>query len=109
MSDARVPVDEYFSAFGLPATVTRPNLDPITGTAIVWISPLTISSPEGAALQGASPQRLLVVRRDQVPTLPGGTVIEAPEAETGELLEWKVDSVVAIELELIRALVLPNA
>lgn len=107
MGDARVSPAEIFDAFGVDAIVTRPSQDAIE-TSVVWINPTTDPFPSGAALQMADPQRLLTVRRDEVPTLPTGTVIQAPEFEDGPIKTWKVDSIAHYEADLIRALVVPH-
>lgn len=107
MGDIRVRPPALFRAFGVDATVTRPGQDAID-TSVVWVNQTTDGVPLGAALQMADPKRLLVVRRDHVPTLPLGTVIQAPEIDGDDIKVWKVDTIVHYEPDLIRALVIPH-
>lgn len=110
--DARVTVDPIFAAFGVPATVTKGDADPIE-TTVVWV-------PEGGMsnrwdVQDASkleilrarPRRGAAFRQDEVDALPVGTLIEAAEYLGGPVQRWRVDELNHIEQDLIRVFVMP--
>jgi hypothetical protein len=77
---------------GVDATVTRPFPDttPIT-TRGVWVAPMDESQPYGTDYRKREPRRVLALPRADVPTLPRGTVIVAPEAPGGANVNWRVD------------------
>lgn len=108
MTDIRVPLGPIFDAFGVPATVTRPAPDdtPIETTG-VWVSPAVLDVPAGFDLQRADRRRLLSLRRDEVPTVPRGTVIEAPERDADDVASWRVDGIEAMDADQVRVLVVP--
>lgn len=108
MADARVPMDPLFSAFGVPATVTRPapDDDPIT-TTVVWINPIADDVPIGQAFQRREQRRILALDRAAVPTVPRGTEIVAPEALGGSERTWKVDSHEQDDVDHYRVRVVP--
>ena len=85
-------LDLNMSAHGVDATVTRPapDDDPITTRAILMTTQ-TEDAPMGAEFTRRDPIRVLVLRRDEVPTVPLGTVIVAPERLGGEPESWVVD------------------
>lgn len=108
MSDIRVPMDPLFEAFGVPATVTRPEPDdtPIA-TSVIWESWPTEDAAGGFAVQRREPRRVLAMRLDQVPTVPRGTVIQAPEQAGAAIKRWKVDGFDRLETEIGRYIVIP--
>jgi len=92
--------------FGLPATVTRPH-EPAITTTVAWVPPLTEEHPSGAtAARRRESRKVLAVRRDQVPTVPRGTVIVAPEELDGTDETWRVDGVEHEEHDHYRLVVL---
>ncbi len=108
-----VPFDPIFAAFGVPGTVTVEGADPIE-TTVVWITPSTPDVPSGTADRGSDmragftrkePRRVLVVRRDEVPALPRGAQIEAPERAGGTVRTWVVDGNAGHEADHIRVFV----
>ena len=101
-------MDPLFSAFGVPAVVTRPAPDdaPID-TTVVWVMPQAELLPMGMDLQRRERKYLLALRRDQVSTLPRLTTIEAAEADGQAIKTWRVDSIESIDTESIRAWVMP--
>lgn len=103
-----VPISPVFSAFALPATVTRPGQAPID-TAIVWIQPLTQDFPVGTEFTLREWRRVGALRLDEVPTAPTGTVIVAAEIEGGPLKTWRVDGIEKIEADHVRVVVIPEA
>lgn len=109
MADLRVPVDPILDAFGVPATVTRPAPDgtPITTTA-VWIDPSMLDVPASEDFQRREPRRLLALPVGAVPTVPRGTIVTAPETLGATSQDWRVDVLVASDLDFHRVLVLPE-
>lgn len=95
MSDARVPLDPILDAFGVPATVTRPapDDDPVATTAL-WPGrwPLEERHPFGTDLQRRDPRRVLGLPKADVPHLPKGTLVVAPEEAGGPTRTWMVDN-----------------
>lgn len=107
-ADLTVPCDPILEAFGVPATVTRPAPDdtPIETTG-VWVPPLTVDSPSGLQTKRREPLRIFALPRADVPTVPTGTVIEAPEVLDGPVRTWRVDGFDRYEFDLTRVLVVP--
>ena len=87
------------------ATVIVDGLEPVTVRAL-WSVPELSTAPAGAPLQRQDPLlRLSFLRRD-VPALPRGTIIEAPEKPTGgPVVRWSVDVVETLTASTIRAVV----
>jgi hypothetical protein len=80
-----------FEVHGLDVIVTRDGEDPIE-TRGVWLTTDTESLPSGSAFPRREPIRVMALRRDEVPTVPKGTVIVAPETHGGEDETWIVDA-----------------
>lgn len=102
-------MDPIFSAFGVPATVTRPAPDdtPIE-TTVIWSPPDTVESPGGAVFQRADQRRVLTVRRDEVPTVPRGTQVVAAERDGDDIQHWRVDGPMRADADLIQVIVVPD-
>ena len=80
------------SAHGVAATVTRPAPDntPITTTGI-WLPAMEEARPYGTDFQRREPRRVFVMSRDDVATLPRGTIVIAPERTGDSAITWRVD------------------
>jgi hypothetical protein len=90
------------------AVVTRPAPDdtPID-TRVIWITTRSEDVPIGAEFTRREPnQRVMALRRDQVPTVPRGTIVLAPEQRGGPILGWRVDSFELQEVDNHRVRVL---
>lgn len=100
-------VDLNFDAHGVPATVTRPapNDTPIT-TRVLWVTADTELVPSGGEFQRRDPIRVAALRRDQVPTVPEGTEIVAPEQSGGPDVTWRVEATLRVEAGLTRVIVI---
>lgn len=90
----------------VPATVTVPDGDPVT-TRIHWFTPTTDDYPTGFDVRRADRKRLMGILTEDVPTVPRGTIVEAPEKSGGESLRWRVDATDKVEVEHVRVLVIP--
>lgn len=103
MADARIPMSVVMEAFGVPATVTLPDADPIE-TTVVWTEPGGDLAPGGMnAPRIHSAARLLAIAKSDVPQLPLRTIIVAPEELDGEDLTWMVDGIERVEHDHVRA------
>lgn len=98
-----------FETLGVDATITRPHPDnaPIT-TRIVWMSPLRDDYPAGADFHRREAVRALAVRRDEVPTVPRGTIVTAPDPEGGALRRWRVEAPDRVDTATVRVIVVPE-
>src|SRR5678810_565487 len=82
-------VELNFSAHGKDATVRRPPPDDDEiETRIIWMTAAQDLHPD---FQRRDPVRILAIRRDHVPTAPGGTVITTSEWGTTIETTWRVD------------------
>lgn len=83
-------LDVNFSVHGVPATVTVEGLDPVE-TRVIWMTPVSEDVPIGADYTRREPIRIAALTRLDVPNVPRGTVIVAPEKGGGEDVSWVVD------------------
>jgi hypothetical protein len=103
MTDARPPIAAFFDAFGVDAVVTPPGEWPID-TSVVWLTPNPVLEPsDGFSRREA--QRLMAIRRSDVPAVPVGTMVLAPEMSGGSNVSWRVDGVDLVEPEHVRVFV----
>lgn len=95
-------------AHGVDAVVTRPapNDTPIEARAL-WLTTVSEQRPIGGDAQVSEPQRVMVLSRAEVPSVPRGTLIVAPEKAGAADQTWQVDGEVGREADQIRVLVLP--
>lgn len=99
-------VAPIFGVLGVPATVTRPDDAPIA-TTVIWVTPVMEDLPVGSdEFSRREPRKVLALRRDQVSTVPRGTVIEAPERKGGCSKVWKVDGLERQDSEHHRVIVI---
>lgn len=98
---------EIYDAMGVPAVVTRPAPDdtPIQ-TTLIWVEQSTPDVPGGAAPR-RDPRRVAALRAVDVPTLPRGTRVSAPELQSGPARSWKVDGTDAVTADELRVVLLP--
>jgi hypothetical protein len=92
MADLRPPLDLFFGGdLGSPATVT-PVGSAAVETRIVWMStPNQVDAAAGVVSVDHPPR--LRVRRDEVPTLPPGSLIQVAPPGGGDPLVYTVDRV----------------
>lgn len=87
------------------ATVTPAGGSAIEGVALLWLGTEDQERPAGMALQRTTRRRMGSVRLSEVPTLPAGSTLVAPELPGGADVTWKVDGPTHIEADHIRFLV----
>ena len=108
MGDLRVPMDSALSAFGVPATVTRPAPDntPVISTGIWLPPPLDEPRPVGTDFQRRDPRRRLSLPRSAaLAKLPRGTIIVAAERLGDAAQTWRVDELERTEVDEWRVVV----
>lgn len=82
--------DANTAVYGVAATVTRPYPDdtPIV-TSGIWDTAATESV--GSELKRREVRAAIGLRRDEVPTVPRGTLIEAAPLRGGAVQTWRVE------------------
>lgn len=79
-------------AHGTPATITRPNL-PAVSTYVIPSQHIFDDQPTGREFSAREPRRLFAVRRDEVPELERGSIINAAERQGATAIDWRVDGI----------------
>ena len=100
--------DANWFALGVPATVTRPREVGIS-TRAIWVTPVSDLLPGGADFQASRPERIIALKLNEVPTVPRGTIIDAPERGGGAVQRWEVDGRERTEADHVRVIVRPAA
>lgn len=105
-ADLRPDFASAQTAFGVPATVTRPAPDdtPIE-TTVIWVPPLPTDLPVGFDAQRQEPQLILAIPLVDVPAVPRGTLVECPEVLGGPTKTWLVDGFDRYEFDATRVVV----
>ena len=97
-----------FAVHGIPAEVTpQPPTDETVSTRIIWLQPLTDPQPPGSAFGRSETRRSMAIRRDDVPSIPVGTLVAVTEHLREAPTLWKVDSMEASLHDHHRVLVVP--
>ncbi len=104
---AEVPLGSIFDAFSVPATVRPPGAESIE-TSGVWVTATTDGHPGGFGVQRREAVRVLALKRAEVPSVPKGTAILAPETAAGAVLRWRVDGFEVVEADCLRVVVVPD-
>jgi hypothetical protein len=100
-------LDLNLSAHGVDVTVTRPAPDDTAiATRGIWLTTETVDVPAGE-FSRREPRRVMALRRANVPTVPRGTLIEAPEKSGDAVTVWRVDGIDRLEADHVRVIVLP--
>jgi len=86
------PVAPFLATLGVAAIVTRPapHTTPIPTTGI-WLEDRGDPQPFGTDFHLRAPRRVLAIPRADVPELPTGTTIAAPEVKGGPVKTWQRD------------------
>ena len=101
--------DLNFAAHGFPITVTRPYPDDeAIETRGIWVLPLTVDGPSQQEFTRRDPNRVIALRKDEVETVPRGTIIDAPEYSGGTARRWRVEGPERIEADHVRVLVVAD-
>lgn len=100
-------LDLNFTTHGVPATVTRPFPDetPIV-TRGIWLTPITENAPGGTDFQRREPYRVMALSRAEIPTIPRGSLIDAPEKSGDATQTWRVDGYERQEADQHRVVVI---
>lgn len=106
MSDLRPPFSAALDAFGVAATVTIPDGDPVE-TRIIWQPPITEEYPTGSEYRRATPRRRMAIPLSDVPNVPRGTVVLATEGLGADPIEWTVDETDRVDGDHHRVTVTP--
>lgn len=104
MSDLRPPLVAALDAFGVAATVAVPDGDPVE-TRILWQPPITEEYPTGSEYRRATPRRRMTIPLSDVPQVPRGTIINAPEVSGGDEGRWSVDETERVDSDHHRVIV----
>ena len=103
MLDLRPTFASALTAFGVGASITVPGGDPVT-TTVVWSAVETVAVRVGEH-ERAEARRMVSIPLADVPSVPRGTLISAPEVNGETARSWKVDAIERIDVDHIRALV----
>jgi hypothetical protein len=106
--DLRVPFTTALDAFSVPAVVTPPEGTPIE-TRGIWVSPTTENRPGSIDLKRREPTRILALPLADVPSVPRGTAIVAPEMDGLEARRWRVEGFDRLEVDHVRVIVAEGA
>ncbi len=78
--------------FGVTATVTLKYEEPIVTTGI-WSAPDVDDRPVGGEFERLAPKRIMSFAKSDVPTIPRGTIVEAPGQDGDPTVKtWEVDA-----------------
>lgn len=93
MGDSRPSMAAALSAFGVPATVTRPAPDDTTiSTTGIWTRPRAEDQPFGTDFQKLGSRKVFAVPRSAgLPSAPRGTLVVAAEMRGSTAKTWRVD------------------
>jgi hypothetical protein len=96
-------------AHGVDGVVTRPAPEdtPIEAR-VIWITHLTEETPANSDLQRHAPRRVMALSLSQVPTVPYGTRVVAPERAGESDRNWFVEGIERREADHVRVYVLPD-
>lgn len=94
--------DANFATFGVSASVTVPGGTPVE-TTVIPLTPAHEPAPQGNDVTRAVSRRGFALRRDEVSTVPRGTLIERGDDSTS----WTVDAIDQTTDEEIRVTVVP--
>jgi hypothetical protein len=91
-------------AHGVDVVVTLPGAAAVETTGI-WLTPVTEDFPSSGDFARREPRRVMALSRAELPSVPKGTVIVAPEFEGGDEQYWRVDGHERTEADQVRVIV----
>lgn len=106
--DTRPDFGDAQSVMGVAGVIRRPEPDstPID-SVVVWLTHQSLLTPDqGMRIGRREPSRTACISRVDVPTVPRGTILEAPEFEGADVRRWKVEALEAEEYDHVRARVI---
>ncbi len=89
-------------------SITPPGEAAITGARWTWNGNLIEEHAASASLQRREPRRVASVQRSEVPEIPRGTIVVAPEEPDAADQTWRVDAVVDVQATYISVVVIPE-
>lgn len=96
MLDLRPEFAAFTRAFGLSATVLRPNTDSPVTCALIWGSEVEEAQPFGSQLRRVSPRReASIALSGTLVDIPMGSIVRAPLALGSAVRVWRVDGLAA--------------
>ena len=96
-----------FDAHGVAVTL-KPAIGLPISTSGIWLPSLLEDPPVGRDYNRREPRRVMALRRDQVASVPRGTLLTAPETISGTARDWQVDAVDEIRGDHIRVILQPD-
>jgi hypothetical protein len=94
-----------FSAHGFPVTVT-PVSGPEVETRGIWLTNTLLDVPGSAEFHRREIRRVIALSKTDVPMLPRGSLVIAPERAGSEPRQWRVDGVEGSEADHQRVVVI---
>jgi hypothetical protein len=99
-------LDLNLAVHGVDAVVTRPApYDTPILARCMWMTPLTEDFPATTDFSRREPRRIAVFGRDDLPRLPKGTLILAPEQAGGTPVRWRTDGTDRVEADKVHVFV----
>jgi len=105
--DIRPALEAFEGPMGTQAVVTEPWVKPIS-TQIIWLGPLEEESPIGTEYAKRGARELMAVRKDEVPELQRGSIINAAGPPRDIVRDWQVDSITRSDRDYFFAVVVPK-
>jgi hypothetical protein len=94
------------AAHGVEVLVTLEGAAGIE-TRGIWMTPISEDLPVAGEFQRREPRRVMALSRLELPSVPKGTVIQAPPKHGDNLEYWRVDGTERTEADHVRVYVIP--
>lgn len=107
--DIRPPLSAALAAFGVAGTVTVAGEEPVE-TTVLWSATDTVEVPVGGGdYKRVEERRVMSIAKADVPRVPMGTLVTAPEYSGAADRTWKVDAIQHEDFDHIRAVMVEVA
>lgn len=93
-----VVIDTNFDVHGIDVIVQIGAADPVNARGL-WLTPLNQDMPTGADSGKRLPNRVMALRRSEIPTMVRGARITAPETWGAPMKVWMVDGAERMEAD----------